>query len=85
MSACHIRTHSLPKVMCFFSSFSSSMFHNAQVTIIHDNVLHVDIKEATAIFVYLVPEGMVAMRPALIEALNRGVRIVTYGKYAFTS
>ena len=45
----------------------------------HDNVLNIDLSPATAIFVYLVPEGMRAMRPVLLEALQRGVRIVTYG------
>lgn len=46
----------------------------------HDNVLNVSISPATAIFVYLVPEGMKAMKPALVEALERGVRVVTYGR-----
>lgn len=50
-----------------------------QITILHDNVLNVDIGSATAIFVYLVPEGMLAMRSALLEALDRGARIVAYG------
>jgi tRNA G46 methylase TrmB len=34
--------------------------------IIHDNVLNIDISPATAIFIYLVPEGMKALAPTLI-------------------
>lgn len=46
----------------------------------HANVLDVDITPATAIFVYLVPEGMSAMRAVLEDAMDsRGVRVVTYG------
>jgi hypothetical protein len=37
------------------------------------------LEDATAIFVYLVPAGMAAVKPALENALARGVRIVTYG------
>jgi predicted AAA+ superfamily ATPase len=43
-------------------------------------VLNVDITPATVIFVYLVPEGLKKMRDALINAIQRGVRIVSYGK-----
>lgn len=53
-----------------------------QITIIHENVLNISIGPATAIFVYLVPEGINAMRPALLAAIERGVRVVTYGKCA---
>lgn len=49
-----------------------------QVSILHDNVLNIDFLEANAIFIYLVPAGMRALRERLIEALRRGVRIVTY-------
>lgn len=46
----------------------------------HDNVLNIDFSEATCIFIYLVPEGMKLLQPLLVDALRRGVRIVTYGE-----
>jgi tRNA A58 N-methylase Trm61 len=49
-----------------------------RVTILHQNVLDCDISSATAIFVYLVPTGMAAIRAVLEEAIGRGVRVVTY-------
>eukprot|EP01040_Poterioochromonas_malhamensis_P010710 gene10710-11668_t len=49
-----------------------------KIQIIHDNVLNIDISSATVIFVYLVPEGIRKMKNTLLEALSRGVRIVTY-------
>jgi hypothetical protein len=53
----------------------------SQVSIVHANVLDVDISAATIIFVYLVPEGMKAMRDTLVRAMDeRGVRVVTYGE-----
>jgi hypothetical protein len=42
-------------------------------------VLNVDFSEASCIFVYLVPEGMAMLRNSFLEALDRGVRIVSYG------
>lgn len=51
------------------------------MSIVHANVLDVDISAATIIFVYLVPEGMKAMRDTLVRAMDeRGVRVVTYGE-----
>mmetsp|Transcript_29622 Transcript_29622/g.50007 ORF Transcript_29622/g.50007 Transcript_29622/m.50007 type:complete len:202 (+) Transcript_29622:40-645(+) len=50
-----------------------------KVNIVHANVLDVDISPATIIFIYLVPEGMRAMREALVSAIeDRAVRVVTY-------
>jgi hypothetical protein len=57
---------------------SSSSVDQAQV--IHANVLDVDFSNATAIFIYLVPEGIAAIRESLLSAIERGVRIVTYGE-----
>ena len=58
----------------------SALMRCVQVSIVHANVLDVDISPASAIFVYLVPEGMRAMRDRLLEAMDqRGVRVVTYG------
>jgi tRNA1(Val) A37 N6-methylase TrmN6 len=34
-----------------------------QITVIHENVLNVDLSPATAIFIYLVPEGMKLIEP----------------------
>lgn len=50
------------------------------VTIVHNSVENIDFSEATVLFIYLVPEGIKAIRDKLIRALDRGVRIVTYGK-----
>ena len=48
--------------------------------VIHENVIDTDLNDATAIFIYLVPEGMKALRETLIQVLSKenGVRIVTY-------
>lgn len=46
--------------------------------IIHENVLNIDITPATAIFIYLVPEGIAAIRDSLLSALSRNVKIITY-------
>lgn len=59
----------------------SSGFNNERVQILHDNVLNIDFSEATCIFVYLVPEGMALLKTAFQESLERGVRIVSYGRY----
>lgn len=57
---------------------SDNLIGEEQVSILHDNVLNIDFSEANAIFVYLVPDGMRALRQQLIMALERDVRIVTY-------
>jgi precorrin-6B methylase 2 len=49
-----------------------------RVTINHDNVLNADFLDATAIFIYLVPEGMRALKGKLIQQLEKGARVVTY-------
>ena len=50
-----------------------------RISIVHDTVENVDLAGATAVFVYLVPEGMKAIQEKLVEAVNeRGVRVVTY-------
>ena len=50
-----------------------------RIEIIHDSVENVDFSEATAIFVYLVPEGLKAIQQQLAVAVNeRGVRLVSY-------
>ena len=46
--------------------------------VIHDNVLNVDLSDATLMFIYLVPEGMKALKDVLVRSLERGARIVTY-------
>jgi len=51
---------------------------SGRVDILHQNVVDCDISSATAIFVYLVPTGIAAIRGALEEAIARGVRVVTY-------
>ena len=41
--------------------------------------MDIDFTDATVIFVYLVPTGMAAIRDKLVAAMQRGVRIATYG------
>lgn len=50
----------------------------SQINIIHNNVLDVDISNATVLFIYLVPEGILKLKDTLISALMRGSRIATY-------
>ena len=57
----------------------SSGFSEAQISIVHDNVLNVDFTEATVLFIYLVPAGMAAIRDCIIRAMReRNVRVITY-------
>ena len=51
-----------------------------QATVIHGNVLDFNYSDATALFVYLVPTGMKALRDTLIALMteNKEVRVVTY-------
>ncbi|CBJ26045.1 conserved unknown protein [Ectocarpus siliculosus] len=49
-----------------------------KIKVVHGNVLDVDIVEATAVFIYLVPAGMAALKEALVSALRAGARVVTY-------
>jgi hypothetical protein len=58
------------------------MYFTAQITILHANVLDVNISSASALFVYLVPDGMRAVGPTLVDRLRHGARIVTYGTSA---
>lgn len=51
-----------------------------QINIVHGNVLDVEVDEATAVFVYLVPDGMAALKDGLVFLLRTGVRVVTYGE-----
>ena len=52
-----------------------------QATIIHGNVLEHSFHDATAIFVYLLPEGMLQLKPALVQLIENGARVVSYGQY----
>ena len=51
---------------------------DSRATVFHVNILNADIADAGAIFVYLVPEGIRAIKEMLLSALDRNVRIVTY-------
>mmetsp|Transcript_30361 Transcript_30361/g.29007 ORF Transcript_30361/g.29007 Transcript_30361/m.29007 type:complete len:178 (-) Transcript_30361:298-831(-) len=51
---------------------------DSRAIVIHDNVLNISFKDASAIFVYLVPEGIKAILEVLLEALGKNVLIVTY-------
>lgn len=67
--------------LSLFSRASENVTKNgfdSRATIHHDNVLNVSVEDATVIFIYLVPEGIKAILEVLLDALGRGVRIVTY-------
>ncbi|CAM9247612.1 unnamed protein product [Pylaiella littoralis] len=49
-----------------------------RINVVHGNVLDSDIAEATGVFVYLVPAGMLALKEALVSRLKAGARVVTY-------
>ena len=49
-----------------------------KISIQHNSVENIDFAAATAIFVYLVPEGMRTIVDRLMEAYNKNVRIVSY-------
>lgn len=51
---------------------------NDRIVIHHQNVIDCNLSTATAIFVYLVPTGIAAIRPSLEAAIARGVRVATY-------
>ncbi|GLD97644.1 hypothetical protein PINS_up006334 [Pythium insidiosum] len=48
------------------------------VEIRHEDALTTDLSSATAMFLYLVPQGLRLLLPRLEEARARGVRIVAY-------
>lgn len=48
------------------------------VRVLHEDVQNVLMDDATAVFVYLVPQGMRAMAPRLLDLLARGGRVVAY-------
>ena len=52
--------------------------YSSRVTVLHANVMNADIADASAVFVYLVPEGIRAIEEILLSALDRNVKIVTY-------
>lgn len=56
---------------------SASADHES-ITIMHANALTVDLSNATAIFVYLVPEGLKCSATKLHDLLRRGGRIASY-------
>ena len=45
---------------------------NDKIKIIHGDACKVDMSDATVLFVYLVPEGLMKIRPKLLEMLNKG-------------
>lgn len=49
------------------------------VQVVQGDAVEHDISDATAIFVYLVPAGLLLLLPRLTEALGRGARVVSYG------
>lgn len=51
---------------------------DSRAKIIHENVLNIHFEDASAIFIYLVPDGIKAISELLLEALRNDVLIVTY-------
>lgn len=53
--------------------------------LIHGDAFTADLLllEPTALFAYLVPTGLEQLRPAIVAALLRGVRLVTYSESLF--
>ncbi|TYZ67518.1 hypothetical protein PybrP1_004644 [[Pythium] brassicae (nom. inval.)] len=49
-----------------------------RVVIVHGDALQADLSHATALFLYLVPQGIKLLLPKLEEARRARVRIVTY-------
>ena len=45
---------------------------NDKIKIIHGDACKVDMSDATVLFVYLVPEGLMKIRAKLLEMLNKG-------------
>ena len=46
------------------------------VTIVHDDLRSLDLSTATIIIIYLLPESISELEPALVEAINRGCTII---------
>lgn len=61
-------------------NFTGVTLGRNQINVVHGNVLDSDIAEATGVFVYLVPAGMLALKEALVSRLKAGARVVTYGE-----
>lgn len=51
---------------------------NLRAKVLHGNVMDISIDDASVIFIYLVPKGIVALSDVLKGALANNVRIVTY-------
>jgi hypothetical protein len=64
----------IPSLICI-----NRLWSTIQIRIDHANVVDVDFSSATAVFVYLVPAGIAAIRESLLAAVERGARVVTYG------
>jgi hypothetical protein len=56
---------------------SASPFSN-QITILHADALTIDLTPASALFLYLVPKGLILLKPSLHSVLRRGGRICSY-------
>jgi len=52
--------------------------NNESITILHANVLDVEMDDATAVFVYLVPDGLKMCKDKLFDVLRRGGRVASY-------
>lgn len=56
--------------------------NKAKVTLIKDNFFNIDLSDATALIIYLVPKALGRLSPKFFKELKKGTRIVSY-KYKF--
>jgi predicted RNA methylase len=49
-----------------------------QVKIVRGNFFDVDVRDATVVFMYLVPKTLSALKPKLIKELKPGTRVLTF-------
>jgi hypothetical protein len=51
---------------------------SGKVKIFRKNFFEADIKDATVVFMYLVPKALARLKPKLLKELKPGTRIVTF-------
>jgi len=49
-----------------------------KIKIVRQNFFDADIKEATVVFMYLVPKALAGLRPKLLKELKPGTRVITF-------
>lgn len=54
------------------------MGQSGRVKIVRKNFFDVDVRDASVVFMYLVPKALAKLKPKLIEELKPGTRVVTF-------